>query len=130
MAPIQALSQHFTDGEFRCHCGRVECNAPAPNPVLIEKLEILRARINQPIVINSGVRCAWYNAKVGGRPDSAHLTGDAADLWCVDSVLRWQLIANNFTNEPLFLRIGMDKTFIHVDVSARHVPRVIWLYQD
>lgn len=47
---------------------------------LCEWLEVLRERVGQPIVINSGYRSPQLNKKVGGAGTSNHLTGCAADI--------------------------------------------------
>ena len=47
---------------------------------LANGLEQVRALIGFPMNIDSGYRCPELNALVGGVPDSAHLTGFAADF--------------------------------------------------
>ena len=42
-------------------------------------LEQVRKLIGKPIIISSGFRCLEVNAAVGGRPNSDHLYGRAAD---------------------------------------------------
>ena len=43
-------------------------------------LQPLRDKLGKPVVILSGFRCAALNSKVGGKPNSQHLTGEAADI--------------------------------------------------
>ena len=43
-------------------------------------LQPLREKLGKPVIILSGFRCAALNAKVGGKPTSQHLTGEAADI--------------------------------------------------
>lgn len=45
-------------------------------------LEPLRKMIGHPVRINSGYRSARLNKEVGGVPNSYHLTGRAADIFC------------------------------------------------
>lgn len=47
---------------------------------LAERLELVRAIFNSPVVISSGYRCPALNKAVGGVPNSAHMTGCAADF--------------------------------------------------
>ena len=79
------LSPHFTLGEFTRSKYPEVYNIPSH--VAIENLkrlcgwlEVLRDRVGQPIVINSGYRSPQLNKKVGGAPTSNHLTGCAADI--------------------------------------------------
>ena len=128
------LSPHFTAEEFACKCGRSDCTAPKwPAQALIGKLETLRSRIMRPITITSGSRCEYWNRMVGGEGDSAHLTGEAADLSIDGSREAYQTMAA-IMRDQLFQRMGYGRrdrdsslTF-HVDVATRHPARVLWTY--
>ena len=76
------LSRHFSRREFDCKCGRWHCPARLVkiSPELIEKLEVIRIYTGGGIRINSGIRCRWYNRKIGGASRSRHLSGVAADI--------------------------------------------------
>lgn len=71
---------HFTAREFRCNCG---CGYPAKlDAKLLYRLELLRKHFGKPVVITSGLRCKSYNdSLVGSSKVSAHLSGDAADVY-------------------------------------------------
>lgn len=82
------LSNHFFLEEFVVSqeaTRRGIDNAP-PNDVIARlgntslRLESIRDLLRFPIHISSGYRCPKLNAVLGGAPDSAHLTGDAADF--------------------------------------------------
>jgi hypothetical protein len=70
------VTAHFQQSEFACRC----CGHGAAKPKLIAALEWVRRDWGQPMTVTSGFRCAKHNAEVGGAPNSAHLTGDAADI--------------------------------------------------
>ena len=100
---------------------------------LLKTLDEIREVYGKPIIINSGYRTEAHNAKVGGiMPDanglggSSHLKGLAVDIHCTTSQERHDLL-------QLFLlhnitRIGIAKTFIHIDVDEDKAQRVIWTY--
>ena len=46
----------------------------------MSNLDNIREFYGKPIIITSGYRCPELNAKVGGKPNSQHLKGEAADL--------------------------------------------------
>ena len=70
------MSAHFQPGEFACpHCG-----VSLVRPLLMQRLEVLRAMHGRPIRIVSGYRCPVHNKRVGGAPDSQHMYGAAADI--------------------------------------------------
>ena len=114
---------YFTNEEFQCKCG--QCPVKTVDPVLLSRLNGLRAEYGKAIYVTSGIRCEEQNRKVGGVNDSAHLDGQAADIFCTSSHDRWLLLSHAV---GLFNRIGIGTTFIHLDVSEDHPKEVIWLY--
>lgn len=54
---------------------------------LIENiLDPLRAKMGCPIIVSSGYRCKTLNTKVGGAKTSQHMSGQAADIYCIKKV--------------------------------------------
>lgn len=77
---------NFERGEFLCkHCG--EGWRIVKDELLIH-LQLLRDAWGKPMTVASGYRCPVHNAAVGGRPGSAHLAGEAADIEDVDGALK------------------------------------------
>ena len=80
------LSEHFTLGEFTKSNSHPEVyNIPSHEAIanltnLSKWLEVLRERAGTPIIINSGYRSPQLNRKIGGAPNSNHLTGCAVDI--------------------------------------------------
>ena len=117
---------HFTPEEFRCKCGRLQCDAPqAMQKSFLDRLEIVRGEYGQPMQVTSGLRCSYWNALKGGTPASSHLTGYAADIACPDSNARYSMLAAGLR---VFTRLGIGKDFIHFGSDPTMPPRVIWLY--
>ena len=58
--------------------------------------------------------------------DSAHLTGLAADVACQKSWDRWFLVVQ--AANAGIRRIGIAKTFVHLDVDISKPQSVIWVY--
>ena len=121
---------YFQPAEFACKCGRKDCDAlKVPSPDLLARLNVLRLRLDRPLTITSGIRCAYWNEKSGGVKGSGHETGEEVDLACATSQERWRLLAGVFeSTQPLFRRIGVGKTFIHLGVSTALPNGVIWTY--
>lgn len=118
------MSKHFKHKEFRCKC----CGAVEVDPFLFLKLETVREKYGKPMIVNSGFRCEKHNEEVGGKPSSAHLTGEAADIKCTNSRDRFNLIQSAV--DAGFKRIGLDskRGFIHMDISKSLPQRVFWTY--
>ncbi len=96
------------------------------NEDFLEKLDLARSKFDKPIKINSGYRSETHNAKVGGKPQSSHLIGYAADLHCNNSRDRFELV--DCLMDVGFNRIGVGNTFIHVDSDPNKSPNVMWTY--
>tara|TARA_R100000353_G_scaffold43529_1_gene35017 strand:+ start:44 stop:451 length:408 start_codon:yes stop_codon:yes gene_type:complete len=79
-----------------------------------------------PFKINSGWRSIEHNYEVGGKQNSSHIVGKAADLAVKGSRQRW--IITEALIQAGFNRIGIAKTFIHVDSDETKDANVIWTY--
>jgi len=112
------LSDHFSRSEFACPC----CGKLKIDMRLIDQLERLRFLLGKPIIILSGYRCPQHNREVGGRPDSQHLYGRAADIR-VEGLTPRAVFLEALRCE--FGGIGLYPNFVHVDV--RQTPfRALW----
>lgn len=121
---------YFTFGEFDCpthpNSGR------NMDPKFLGLLDHARGIAGIEFKINSGYRTPEHNSKVGGKPrtptskGSSHLYGLAADINCDNS--RDRSIILNALVDSGFTRIGIAKTFIHVDLDKSKSQNVCWLY--
>jgi uncharacterized protein YcbK (DUF882 family) len=112
------LTKHFSEKEFACKC---KCNKGFISQELVNKLEEVRIKFGKVMRVTSGVRCLEHNLDIGSRKTSSHIPnedgiGRAADISCRDIITRSELL-------PLMLeefeRVGINKTFIHVDVDYK-----------
>ena len=94
--------------------------------LFLEMLDDARDIAGIPFRITSSFRTPEYNAKIGGSKNSAHLRGKAVDIACDNSGERWQIVSALL--KVGFRRIGIGKTFIHVDLDDSLPQNVIWLY--
>lgn len=113
------LTKNFSRKEFRCRCGRRNCNASPVDMKLVSALQKLRDYVGVPLYINSACRCALHNRRVGGKSNSQHLYGRAADVRCDE--LSPKELAKCAEMIPEFDKggIGTYETFVHVDVRGR-----------
>lgn len=81
-------------------------------PSLIQMLDNARGFAGIPFVITSGFRNPAQNASVGGVSNSAHLTGNAADILCTDQN-RWTIIQGGL--QAGFKRVEACATHVHFD---------------
>lgn len=94
------------------------------------RLDDIRKLVDVPLIISSGIRSEAHNKEVGGVDGSSHVDGWAADIVCRSSSLRWKIInqAIYIVADPIIRRIGIGKTFIHLDADPSKPQGVIWLY--
>jgi zinc D-Ala-D-Ala carboxypeptidase len=118
------LSQNFSRYEFACPCG---CGADDVSPELVSALQGIRALAGVPIIVHSAVRCEKYNKSVGGKPDSQHLTGKAADISARGIKIFDLLLLTQDIDVFYNGGIGIYDQHIHVDVRG-HMAR--WTLQS
>jgi len=90
-----------------------------------QKLSVARGIAQLPFVITSGCRSQAENSQLSESvKDSAHLTGNAVDLACADSVTRFAMLKGLI--QAGFTRIGIYSAHIHADDSPTLPPNVCW----
>lgn len=92
-------------------------------------LDDMRDYCGFPFVISSGLRTKEENDKLSKSvEDSAHLTGEAADISCPDSIKRFKMI--EACNKFGVKRYGIGKNFIHIDIDKTKPQNVTWHYYE
>ena len=106
------LSKNFHSEEFECRCG---CGLSGTNmsEEFIDKLQKIRAQIDFPLIVTSGIRCKSHNKTVKGSSRSKHLLGIAADFYLTNSFDRYELVSLAI---DYGLSVGVGVDFIHLDM--------------
>jgi uncharacterized protein YcbK (DUF882 family) len=91
---------------------------------LAEQLEYIRTDYG-PMHIASGFRCPKHNAAVGGKPNSYHLLGLAADITTGSDSDRYRFLQIVFSLK--WQRIGVAESYIHIDRGPTPTP-LVWTY--
>jgi hypothetical protein len=85
------LSQHFTLEEATASetAARFNIDNSHPSPEVTTSasstavhMELVRGILGKPIHINSWIRCPELNSKLGSKPTSQHVLGEAVDFIC------------------------------------------------
>jgi len=114
--------KYFKKQEFACPC----CGECKMEMGFVSWLDEIRSIYGKPIVITSGYRCEKHNFEVGGVPDSAHLKGLAADIRVHSDEERYELVKIMLRHGAF--RIGVGRTFIHVDFDVKKPRPRLWVY--
>ena len=116
--------KYFTLDEF--DSPDLEGSGENMDKAFLKMLDKARKIADTPFIINSGYRTDSHNNYVGGKSNSSHLKGMAADIRCTDDAQRSKIIQSLI--EVGFNRIGVAKTFIHVDNDPQKNANRIWVY--
>ena len=92
----------------------------------LELIDCAREEAEIPFKITSGFRTTEHNKSVGGVENSSHIKGCAADISCTSSSQR-SIMVRALVNVG-FTRLGIAKSFIHVDNDLMKTHPVIWTY--
>lgn len=121
----KSLVNYFSDKELCCSC----CGLNNFSPELLTVLNCIRVLLGRPVVLNSACRCKNHNREVGGSKGSSHLKGLAADIRVNGSRERFDLLLAifQFTGLPV-TRVGIAKSFIHIDIDPDKDDEIVWVY--
>jgi len=120
----EKLTPNFFRDEFACQCG---CGFDAISLLLVNELQQVRDDVDSALKITSGCRCEHHNESIGGIEESAHLKGFAVDISCTHPFKRMSLVTALCRT---FRRVGVAKTFCHVDIDPTKPQDVLWTYGD
>lgn len=107
-----------------------------PPPAVLANMQKLATKLD-PVVhklqaggfgfdISSGYRCPRLNTAVGGKKNSAHVRGLAADIRFQSPAHAKAII--DALIEAGFKRIGLGSSFIHADIDNSLPTPACWLY--
>ena len=115
--------KYFKEEEFaRCS---PPCSMSQVSERLLYKLDAARELYGKPIIVNSAYRSVDYEKQHGRDGTSSHCLGEAVDVRCANSFDRLLLLIVFLCVG--FRRIGIGKTFIHIDLDENK-PSAVWLY--
>jgi len=118
---IRYYPTFFKEYELKCPC----CGENETSDRMYMMLDKLRGEYGKPLFVDSGYRCPKHNKKIKGAPNSAHMTGEAADIRVTGAIRRRKLV--DIAVKLGFNGIGIYDKHIHVDIGEReHGKKVMW----
>lgn len=120
------MSKYFKDAEFlRC---TPSCSIGQMDAGFLNLMDQVRERAGIPMVINSAYRTKAWETMHGRNGTSAHCKGLALDIRCNTSQNRYRIVRAALLCG--IKRIGIGKTFIHLDADDTLPQQVIWDYYE
>lgn len=120
------MAKYFSPAEFtRCN---PSCKIEQMDSAFMELLDRIREKAGIPLVLNSAFRSRSYEQMKGRSGNSAHTRGLAVDIRCRSYDNRYKIIKAAI--ECGINRIGIGKTFIHLDNDTSLTQGVIWDYYE
>lgn len=115
--------KYFSEHEFQ----KVSCSIADIDPLSLERLDHARNIAGIPFIITSAYRSKEHEKAMGRSGNSAHTRGRAFDIRCVSDRDRALIVTAAI--KVGFTRIGIAKTFVHLDDDYYCLPSPrIWLY--
>ena len=117
------LTQHFDLSEFvysetaeRKGIDNYPDNIAITNLLMLcrDVLEPAREEYGKAMIISSGYRCVELNKAVGGKPNSQHLTGCAADIVCSEPKRLYDIIKEKGNFDQLLWEHSGKTQWLHV----------------
>lgn len=120
------MSKYFKPAEFvRC---TPSCKIEDMDPAFLEVLDNIRETAGIPLVLNCAFRSKAWDLAKGRSGNSAHTRGKAADIRCLTNATRLKIVKAAILCGVK--RIGIGKTFVHVDIDESLSQNVMWHYYE
>ena len=119
-------AKHFNEGEFRA-C-TPSCSLQNMKQGTMNRLDKAREIAGIPFVLNSADRSVAWEKSKGRTGTGAHTMGRAVDIRCNTSQNRMKIVRAAL--QAGFNRIGIGKTYVHLDDDLSLPQQVIWHYYN
>lgn len=117
-------AKHFKESEFKA-CSPA-CSLQNMQQHTMDKLDAAREKAGIPFVLNSAYRSPAWDKSKGRSGTGTHTHGCAVDIRCNTNANRMKIVKACL--EVGFTRIGIGKTYVHVDDDSTHTQNVMWHY--
>lgn len=117
-------AKHFREYEFRACIP--SCSLQDMAQHTMDRLDAARELAGIPFVLNSAYRSRQWETAHGRTGTGAHTTGTAVDIRCNTNENRMKIVRACL--EAGFVRIGIGKTYVHVDDDETKTQNIIWHY--
>ncbi len=117
-------SRHFREAEFNRLTP--SCSLQDMEQRAMDIFDRVRDGAGMPLTLTCAYRTKEWDRAKGRSGNSAHTAGQAIDISCTDLSTRYKIVQAAINAG--ITRIGIAKTFVHIDTSNLNTQRVVWLY--
>lgn len=117
-------AKYFKESEFKACVP--SCSLQDMNQATMNKLDAARELAGIPFVLNSAYRSPAWEKKHGRSGTGAHPNRCGVDIRCNTSANRFKVVTSCLAVG--FKRIGIGKTYVHVDNDESKTQNLIWDY--
>ena len=118
------MSKYFKESEFK-KC-TPSCSISQMDQSFLALMDRVREKAGIPLVVNCAYRSREWDLIKGRSGNSAHTRGKAMDIRCNTSANRFRIIQAALACG--IRRIGVAKTYVHLDNDNSLAQGVIWDY--
>lgn len=118
------MSKYFSPAEFR-RCVP-SCKIEDMDAGFLEVLDRVRESAGIPLVLNCAYRSKAHEKAKGRTGNSAHTRGKAVDIRANSNATRMKIVRAALENG--ITRIGIGRTFVHIDNDESLTQGVMWHY--
>lgn len=104
------------------------CSVDELNSKLVDRIILAQRMCGEQFTITSAYRSQGYERSKGRKGSSSHCKGLAVDVSAVNSHLRFKIVAGCILAG--FPRLGIGKTFIHIDIDETKPHPIIFHYYE
>ena len=114
-----------SDPKLICTCGHILCDKRSVSQFVLNKIQLIREDLNQPLSITSGGRCQYHQNEKHRTTPADHQKCQAVDVAVSGGVMRANLVKLGLTYG--FNAIGIAKTFVHLGYRE-DCKLTMWVY--
>lgn len=119
-------AKYFKESEFKACVP--SCSLQDMKQSSVNRMDRAREIAGIPFVLNSAFRAVEWEKEHGRSGDGAHPHGYGWDIRCRTDANRMKIVRACL--EVGFTRIGIGKTYIHVDDDPEKTQNVMWHYYE
>lgn len=117
----------LTDKKILCTCGHKDCDKRSVTQEHLERVQMVRDRVDHPLAVTSGGRCSHHPDEMHRAKPADHQKGLGVDVACSGST-RGNIVKAGI--ESGCNAIGVAKTFVHLGYRES-LPKghlTVWVY--